>query len=74
MTLPSANAQSPAHQNNVRLVVVDDKHQPTYLAKAVELQKALTATAARHGVLADDLPGLYGLCIEGVRSAEARGR
>jgi hypothetical protein len=74
MTLPAVNAESPAHQNNVRLVVVDDKQQPAYLKRAMRLESALTAAAAKLGVEPDDMPGLYGLCVEAVRSAEIHSR
>lgn len=70
MSLPTVNAQMPAHQNNVRLVVVDERHQPTYLARAGVLEKALVRAAEKLGVLAEDMPGLYGLCVEAVRAAE----
>jgi hypothetical protein len=70
MTLPSLNSQAPAHQNNVRLVVVDDKHQPQYVIRALALEKSLLAAAARHGVGPEDMPGLYGLCVEAMRGAE----
>ena len=74
MTLPAVNAETPAHQNNVRLVVVDERHQPTYLARAQELEKALARAAEKLGVLPEDMPGLYGLCVEAVRSAEINHR
>lgn len=74
MTLPAFNSQTPAHQNNVRLVVVDERHQPTYIARAQALEAALTQAAERLGVLAEDMPGLYGLCVEAVRSAEIHAR
>ena len=35
MTLSAMNARMPTHDNNVRLVVVDDKHQPAHLKWAV---------------------------------------
>jgi hypothetical protein len=72
MTLPAVNSETPAHQNNVRLVVVDDKQQPSYLKRATELEKALLAAAAKVNVYVQDMPGLYGLCVEAVRSAEIR--
>ena len=74
MTLPSVIVETPAHQNNVRVVAVDDRHQPLYLRRAGELEAALLRAAASLGVEADDMPGLRGLCVEGVRSAETRGR
>lgn len=72
MTLPAANSETPAHQNNVRLVVVDDKQQPSYLRRATELERVLLAAAAKVDVRAEDMPGLYALCVEAVRSAEIR--
>ncbi|MCU1593708.1 MAG: hypothetical protein JWO12_1100 [Frankiales bacterium] len=70
MTLPAVNSETPAHQNNVRLVVVDDKQQPTYLKRATELETALLKAAAKLGIELADMPGLRGLCVEAVRSAE----
>lgn len=74
MTLPALNAATPAHQNNVRLVVVDDRHQPTYLLRAQAVEKALLRAAEKLGLAGEDLPGLYGLCVEAVKSAENHGR
>jgi hypothetical protein len=74
MTLPALNSESPAHQNNVRLVVVDDNQQPTYLRRATQLETALLAAASKVGVEAADMPGLRGLCVEAVRSAEIHRR
>ena len=74
MTLPAINAETPAHQNNVRLVVVDEKQQPTYLRRATELERVLLAAAEKRGVQAEDMPGLRGLCVEAVRSAELHHR
>lgn len=74
MTLPAVIVETPAHQNNVRVVAVDDRHQPVYLRRAAELEAALLRAAAGLGVVAEDLPGLRGLCVEGIRTAEARGR
>jgi hypothetical protein len=56
------------------LVAVDDMHQPAYLARATELEASLLAAAAKLGVEAQDMPGLYGLCVEAVRSAEIHHR
>jgi hypothetical protein len=74
MTLPAVNAEIPAHQNNVRLVLVDDKQQPAYVKRAAELEKALLAAAAKVGIESVDMPGLRGLCVEAVRSAEVYNR
>lgn len=74
MTLHARVASSPAHQNNVRLVVVDDRHQPTYLLRAQAVEKALLRAAEKLGLAGEDLLGLYGLCVEAVRSAESHGR
>jgi hypothetical protein len=74
MTLPAANAEMPTHDNNVRLVVVDDNQQPAYIKRAVQLETALLAAAAKLGIAPEDIPGLYGLCVEGVRSAEIHQR
>jgi hypothetical protein len=74
MTLPAVNAETPAHQNNVRLLVVDDKQQPAYLKRGTQLEAALLAAAAELGVEANDMPGLYGMCVEAVRSAEIHHR
>jgi hypothetical protein len=74
MTLPAVNSETPANHNNVRLVVVDDKQQPAYLRRATELEKALLAAAKGVGVEAEDMPGLRGLCVEAVRSAQIHNR
>ena len=74
MTLSAMNAETPAHQNNARLVVVDEPHQPTYLARAQVLEKALLRAAEKVGVLPEDMAGLYGLYVEAVRSAESHHR
>ena len=74
MTLPAENAETPAHQNNVRLVLVDDKQRPAYLTRAAQLERSLLATAARLGLEPEDMPGLYGLCVVAVRSAELNDR
>jgi hypothetical protein len=74
MTLPAANAETPAHQNNVRLVVVDDKHQPVYLKRAAELEQLMLAAAATLGIRSESMPGLYGLCVEAVRSTQSHSR
>lgn len=74
MSLTSASADTPAHNANVRLVVVDDDRQPRYLARAAELEAAMLVIAAKAGVDPQDMPGLHGLCVEGVRAAERHGR
>jgi hypothetical protein len=74
MSLPSFNIETPAHQNNVRLVAVDDHHQPAYLKRAAHLEQAVTRVAAQLGVQPDDMPGLRGLCVEAIRTAEVHGR
>ena len=70
MSLPSWNIETPAHNSNVRLVGVDDRHQPTYLSKALDLELALGAAAAKLGIELSDMPGLHGLCVAAVSSAE----
>jgi hypothetical protein len=74
MTLPASHVETPAHQNNVRLVAVDAKQQPSYVKRANQLERALLAAAARLGVLEEDLPRLRGLCVDAVRSAEIHDR
>lgn len=74
MTLPAANVEAPAHHNNVRLVVVDDQRQPTYLKRAAQLEQALLAAAAKVGVQPEDMPGLRGLCVDAARAAEIHNR
>lgn len=71
MTLPVMNVQTPAHQNNVRLVLVDDQQQPAYLKRATQLEQDLLAAAAKLGVEHEDMPGLRGMCVEAVRAAES---
>ena len=58
--------------DNVRLVVVDEQHQPRYLIRAAELEHAILRIAADAGVTADDMPGLHGLCVAAARQAERR--
>lgn len=74
MTLPAMNAEMPAHDNNVRLVVVDDQQQPAYLKRAAQLEKAMVKAAAALGLEPEDMPALYGLCVQAVRSAEIHDR
>ena len=69
-----AVVQSPRGTSNVRLVTVDGDQQPTYVLRAVELEAAVLAVAAAAGVEANDMPGLQGLCVEAIRSAERHGR
>lgn len=57
---------------NVRLVVVDEQHQPRYLVRAGELEHAILRVAAAAGVNADDMPGLHDLCVAAARQAERR--
>ena len=73
MTLPAVNVETPAHQHNVRLVVVDD-NQPAYLRRATAVERSLLAAAAKLGLEAEDMPGLRGVCLEAVRSAEIHHR
>ncbi|GAC1445050.1 MAG: hypothetical protein NVSMB55_23840 [Mycobacteriales bacterium] len=63
-----------AHSSNVRLVVVDEHHQPRYLVRAATLEQHLVQTAAAAGIRPEDMPGLHGLCVEAVRTAEQHGR
>lgn len=74
MTLPRTHGETPAHHTNVRLVLIDDKQQPSYLKRAADLEKALQATASRLGVDAADMPGLRGFCVDAARSAEVHQR
>jgi hypothetical protein len=70
MSLPARIVDTSPRTSNVRLVLVDDDHQPLYLQRAARLERAMIAIAAQHGVEADELPGLHGLCLEAVRAAE----
>ena len=72
MTLPASHDDQPVPQNNVRLVVVDDRHRPVYLRRADELERRLLAAAAKLDITVEDMPGLHGLCVEAIRSSEAR--
>lgn len=74
MTVPAANVETPANSHNVRLVVVDAHRQPTHLKRADQLQGALLAAAAQLGIQQEDMPGLHGLCIEAIRTAEIHNR
>ncbi|MCW2600538.1 MAG: hypothetical protein JWM02_2367 [Frankiales bacterium] len=73
MSLPSLSHEPP-RTSNVRLVVVDDNHQPRYLLRAAELERAMLAAAAELGVEPEDIPGIHGLSVEAVRSAERHNR
>ena len=66
--------QSSRNTSNVRLVTVGDDQQPTYLLRAAELESSVLAVAAAAGVEGQDMPGLHGLCVEAIRSAERDGR
>ena len=44
------------------------------VAEAVEREAAVLAVAAAAGVEGEDIPGLYDLCVEAIRSAERHGR
>ncbi len=57
---------------NVRLVVVDEQHQPRYLAVAEALEHSILRVVADAGVNADDMPGLHVLCVAAARQAERR--
>lgn len=59
---------------NVRVVVVDDNEQPRYLQRAAELESAMLAVAEQMGLQAADMPGLHGLCVEAMRTADRHGR
>ena len=69
-----AAVQSTRNTSNVRLVTVDSHRQPTYLLRAAELEASVLAVAAAAGVEDEDMPGLHGLCVEAIRSAERHGR
>ncbi|MGB8652036.1 MAG: hypothetical protein WCD35_15390 [Mycobacteriales bacterium] len=73
MSLPAVNETPSAGTSNVRLVIVDDNHQPVYLQRAARLEQALLQAAAAFGIDEEDLPGLHGLSVEAVRSAERHG-
>lgn len=74
----SMSVTSPAppvsRTSNVRLVAVDEHHQPRYLLRAAELSQALVAAAAEAGIEEQDMPALHGMCIQAARSAEQHGR
>lgn len=57
---------------NVRLVAIDEQHQPRYLLRAAELEHAILRVAAAAGVNAGDMPGLHGLCVAAAQQAERR--
>ena len=73
MTRP-VSPSSHGHQNNVRVVPLDADQQPSYLKRASKLETSLATAAARLGMEPDDMPGLHGLCLQAVRSAEDRSR
>ena len=72
MSLAAADDRTPARSTNVRLVVVDEQHQPRYLTRAAELERAILRVAAIAGMTAEDMPGLHGLCIAASRTSEGR--
>jgi hypothetical protein len=74
MSLTAPDPAPAGRSTNVRLVVVDDRRQPQYLIRAKALEQALLTAANALGVEADDMPGLHGLCVEAMRSAERQGR
>ena len=75
MSTNAANAaDAPVHSANMRLVVVDDRRQPRYMARAASLEDALLGVITEHGLDAADVPGLHGMCVEAMRSAERHGR
>lgn len=71
---PDPVLPAPGATTNVRLVLVDALRQPTYLIRAAELEAQMLKAASAAGVEAADMPGLHGLCVEAVRSAERHGR
>lgn len=72
--MPVSNIERPTSSANVRLVVTDEDHQPRYLLRAAELEAAFRSVAATAGITAEDMPGLHGLCVEAVRTAERHHR
>lgn len=74
MSLSAADHLTPIRSANVRLVVVDDQHQPRYLARAAELEKAIVWVAVIAGMTAEDMPGLHALCVAAAHAAETAGR
>ena len=75
MTLSAVTTEpTPAGSSNVRLVVVDDNQQPRYLLRAAQLEESMLALLQARGVEPDDVPGLHGLCVAAIRSAEQHGR
>ena len=72
MSLAAADDLTPARSANVRLVVVDEQHQPRYLTRAAELEKAILRVAVIAGMTAEDMPGLRGLCVAAARASEGR--
>lgn len=57
---------------NVRLVAVDARQQPRYLAVAADLEKRVLRVLAAAGVTAADVPGLHGLLISAARASQGR--
>ena len=72
MSLAAADDLTPARFANVRWVVVDGQHQPRYLARAAELERAIQRVAAIAGMTAEDMPGLHGLCVAAAPASEGR--
>ena len=72
MSLAAADDLTPARSANVRLVVVEERHQPRYLTRAADLERAILRVAAIAGMTAEDMPGLHELCIAAARTSEGR--
>ena len=72
MSVEAAEPTPPARSANVRLVAVDERRQPRYLAVAADLEKQVLRVLAAAGVTAADVPGLHGLLISAARASQGR--
>lgn len=70
--MTALDPDQPARSANVRLVLVDEQHQPRYLTLAADLERAILRLLATADVTADDVPGLHGLLINAARAAVGR--
>lgn len=72
MSVETAETPTPARSANVRLVAVDERHQPRYLATAADLEKAVLRVLAKADITPADVPGLHALLVAGARAAQGR--
>jgi len=72
--MSATDVDQPVQSANVRLVLLDEQHQPRYLSLAADLERAILRLLATADMTADDVPGLHGLLINAARAAVGRER